>query len=133
MKIVFDCKPLTVNQYKRPTKTGRIVKTGKAHAYDEYINMCLDEVEDQLGDFDCLGSKQYLELQINWFQSDFFNKDGSINKTAGDWDNIIKPVQDLIFSRFKVLNDAFVKTGHVSVIPSNEDSFEIIIKKLRGI
>ena len=101
MKIFLPLKPLSINQYYRNSRSGNRIKTGKGLAFDEELNILLEEHASALQHF---GKKidpsiNIVKLTMRVGNPDYFLKDGSrISKTAGDIDNYLKVIQDKIFN-----------------------------------
>jgi len=63
--------------------------------------------------------EKYLTIETVWYNPKFYKKDGSMSKTAGDTDGIIKFIKDGICDGLGI-NDAFVKKESISQLPTNE-------------
>ena len=121
MIIKLEIKPLSYNQYYKNSRTGKRIKTGAGLAYDEELGLLLGYHASALKKFgrEIDLSKDIVKLEIFNYKTNFFRKDGELSKTAGDWDNPVKVLQDKIFKTMEV-DDYIVKIGKVVDIPSSD-------------
>jgi hypothetical protein len=132
MRIVIPRALLSYNAYYRNTRTGKRIKTGAGLAYDEEIEMILQDYASALKDFgkDIDLSKNIVCISIFHFKSGYYVKDGSrLSKTVGDWDNPIKIIQDKIF-KVMGIDDCVVRVGKLMDLPSDKDGAIIELKLL---
>lgn len=125
-------KPLTYNQHYRPTKSGKLVKTGAGLAYDEELSYLLREYSTELSDFreKLDSSNSILKVEYRHYNTKYFIKDGSrLNKKAGDVDGIIKVLQDKIFDLIGV-DDFMIKDLRSVQYPSDRDFVKVIIEEI---
>lgn len=123
MKLLIPFKLLSYNQYYRNSKTGKRIKTGAGLAYDEELELFLQDNAAALGFFrrgiDL--SINILEFKIHNFNSNYYIKDGSrLNQKSGDVDNFVKVLQDKLFKAIGI-DDYLVKRLLVEESPSDKD------------
>lgn len=130
LRIDLYLKPLSYNKYYRSTRSGNRVKTGAGLAYDEQLDIVMEEYSNELKAFGCELdlSSNIVIMDIQYFNPEFFIKDGSrISKTAGDLDNMIKILQDKIFRTMEV-DDSIVRNLSIHDVPSN--GYKVVIDLL---
>ena len=88
----IDCKPMSVNQVWQ----GRRFKTGNYKIYEQAVGLRLpSDLEVPSGD---------LFLRVNW----------GVATRASDWDNPIKPFQDILQKRYG-FNDNRIRAALISI------------------
>jgi len=131
VEFTLDIKPLSYNAYYRNTRNGKRVKTGAGLAYDEELELLLEDYALKLVDFAAQldDTRDYIKLVIIRFNPNFLVKDGSrLNKTSGDVDNIVKVLQDKIF-KVAGIDDFFVKDLRVVEMPALDNRVYINLKR----
>ncbi len=126
MKIEFTLtiKPISYNAYYRNSKTGKRIKTGKGHAFDEELEYLLDDHAEALAEFGRFfdPSKNIIKMTMDVGNPNYYLKDKSrLSMTGGDVDNYLKVTQDKMFSYIGV--DDY-SCRHIDV--SDHDSVEEI-------
>ena len=116
IEILLPIKPISYNAYYRNSRTGKRIKTGKGHAFDEELDLLLRVYEDSLRKFRELldPSKFIVKMTMQVGNPDYYLKDGSrLSMTGGDVDNYLKVTQDKIFKEIG-FDDYICK--HIEVI-----------------
>ena len=124
MIIKLPIKPLSINAYYRNSKFGKRVKTGKGLAFDEEIEVLLEDYATALIEFgkEIDPSKNIVKLTMIIGNTGFFVKDGGrLSKTSGDIDNNVKILQDKIFRKMGV-DDYIVRDIRVLDFPYKVDN-----------
>ena len=113
-------KPLTLNHYQKISARGKFVQKYKPKASKDFDEAVLAQLLEQQGKIDLFNlgfdpKEHYLSADYR-FYFPIFTKAKTLSKTAGDVDNFIKPVQDLIFSQLTNCDDsAIVSTSAIKV------------------
>lgn len=105
IEIILSIKPISYNAYYRNSKTGKRIKTGKGHAFDEELDYLLEDHAEALIRFGRLfdPSKNIIKMRMDVGNPSYFLKDKSrLSMTAGDVDNYLKVTQDKTFKVMKV-------------------------------
>jgi len=71
--------------------------------------------------FEAKAKNKPLKIEIYLLSPSFHNKDGSISKTGGDWDNFPKHIQDACFNLIPSLNDSQIMKGFVYKYKSDRE------------
>lgn len=127
MKIKLFIKPLTYNQYYRNTKSGHRVKTGAGLAYDEELDVIMEDYAEALALFgrELDLSNSILRFSLDHYNENFYLQDNSrLSMTAGDVDGPIKVIQDKVF-KLMGQDDYLVKSLRSDQYPANKDYIEI--------
>lgn len=126
LELELPIKPISYNAYYKNTKQGFRVKTGAGKAYDQELLILLEDYADALVAFGLsLPSNNIVKMKLRFANPNFFIKDGSrISKTAGDVDNIVKVLQDKLFSVMQ-LDDYVCRWIDVADFPA--DNYMVFI------
>lgn len=132
LNLIIPFKLLSYNQYYRNSRTGKRIKTGAGHAYDEELGLFLEDntavLESFRKGFDL--SNNILEFKIHNYNSNYYIKDGSrLNQRSGDIDNYVKVLQDKLFKAIGI-DDYLVKKLIVEEYPSDTDYAKIELNLL---
>ena len=132
MNIELKIRPLTYNHYYRHSKSGKPVKTGAGLAYEEELDMILEDYAIALSEygrkFDPLTN--ILRLSITHFNPKFYIKDNSrLNMKAGDVDGSIKVLQDKVFNLMGI-DDYVIKSLRSDQYPGAEDVVRIELDEI---
>ena len=92
--------------------------------------MCLNPYDNALRLFarELDTSKHMIDIELFYFQKNFFKQDGSFHKRAGDVDNPNKIIIDQLFERMG-LDDYLLGKLSCEKLPSDKDSFMIRMTK----
>ena len=132
MKLQFDLdiKPISYNSYYRNSRTGKRIKTGKGHAFDEELGVLLEDHAEALLRFGRFfdPSKNIIKMIMDVGNTGYLIKDKSrLSMTAGDVDNYIKVTQDKMFGVMEV-DDYSCRHVDVSDYDSCEDITHITLE-----
>jgi Holliday junction resolvase RusA-like endonuclease len=100
LEITLPIKPISYNAYYRNSRTGKRIKTGKGHAFDEELGYLLEVHAEALVRFGRFfdPSKNIVKMIMDVGNPKYYLKDKSrVSKTAGDVDNYLKVTQDKMF------------------------------------
>lgn len=101
----------TIGKHARRFKKPEVAK------YQKEIEKLASTVKHYFDNFD--SKRHYIKLNLYWYNPKFFNKDGSLNKRAGDTDGIVKFIKDGIAKGID-LDDAFFKCEQIIQLPSSD-------------
>lgn len=110
MKLLIDVKPLTVNKAWK----GRRYKTADYEKYETDIALLLPYCETPFEG----------PIEVTYY---FHMK----NHKLSDWDNPIKPIQDILVKRGYIIDDRYIYAGHGYKIPDDEEYIEVHIKPFK--
>lgn len=110
-KLKLNCHPLSVNQ----AWNGRRFKTDDYKSYEIEVSTLLQPYKNKIEYFDGL-----VEIKYKWYLK--------YHKTT-DYDNPIKPIQDILVKNKIIKDDRFIYKATIEKIPSEKDKIEIEIKK----
>jgi len=101
LQMKLDLKGLSYNNYRRFNKNGSTYVTAKGKKYLEELTVELNKFDSQLRYFGSRITKdiELVDMEIYYFQKNFYTKQGTVSKTAGDVDNPNKVLIDEIFKR----------------------------------
>lgn len=105
MIIELDLIPISLNKLYRQFR-GRTIISKEGRDFKSVVSFLVKGVDpsDLLGDFtDVKG----LSVEINFYSSKFYTKDGKIRKRYLDADNLLKVILDVIFKEIG-LDDSFI-------------------------
>lgn len=121
-----NVKALSLNNMKFiDWRNRRQIKTKECREFRKNIESLLLGHKKQIRkinqEFD--SSKHYLKACYRFYYS-FITKKKQVSKTAGDWDNFSKPIQDILFDYFD-FDDSSIRSASVICINSDTPRIEI--------
>lgn len=128
--------PLSLNHYQKVTVRGRFpsfYKPKESIKYDSQINSALNSHKSIFTKLNKVfdSSKHYLEIDYEWFMPVFTKKKDRISKKSKDCDNLIKPLQDLMFKRLNADDSEIISVKSTKI---HSENYEIIVViRLRNI
>lgn len=124
-------KPLSYNGYYRNTRTGKRVKTGAGHEYDEALTHYISDYADEIdGFFSTLGEDECIRLKLVVGKSNYYTEKGAVHKRSGDISNTVKVIEDKVFSHVTGFDDYIVKSVVLDEYPCDDDFFAISFHKI---
>ena len=109
MKIAIPIKPLTINKAWR----GRRFKTDDYHSFEDLVGyeLLVLKLKPVHG---------WVTIEYEWHIKRF---------GTTDWDNLIKPIQDILVTHGVIDDDRFIKWGRAEKFKSKEEKIIIKINK----
>lgn len=133
-----DIEPLSLNHYQKITTRGKFASKYKPQSSTDFDNSVIAQLDDYQMDIFRFNSmyksdSHYLTAEYIFYYP-IFTKAGKISAKSKDVDNIIKPIQDLIF---KYINPDDSQIISVQSTKVHSDKLKIVaiyhIKNLQGI
>lgn len=125
IRITIPGKPPNTNNYQRFSTRGGYARRYTIPSAKTFLSMVTDLASNQKLSIN--ERKQFISIEIYFYLNNLFKKDGSINKTVGDWDGLSKPLVDAVFKGIG-LNDGLICNALVKRLQGDEDRTVIIIR-----
>jgi len=142
MKIELELsniKPATLNHYEKPRSRGRFIsfyKPVESKLFDSLINSQLNKYKSEYRKFNKYYDelKHYLIIDYIFYMPVLVKKKDRISKTSKDVDNIVKPLQDLIFKQLSADDSSIISISSTKIHSENLNiKVSIQVKNLSGI
>lgn len=135
LEIKLDSAPISLNQTERSTRGGIRYKSPKFQKWKEEVNPQLLKYRSELVDFAKAFDpyKHIITAEYIFGMPNMYCKGGErkglMNLRAGDTDNFIKPICDLIFDKLEsnnpLINDVYVVNVIARKVCTHESSMTI--------
>lgn len=106
-------------------KHGKRYLNNEATNFKRKISFQASQIDFQFDPY-----KEFIEVEIYFYRQTFFTNDRGgkrISKTSGDYDGLIKIVQDAVMSGLKI-DDSFICKAIIHKLPSDKDETVFIVK-----
>jgi len=142
MKIELELsniKPATLNHYEKPRSRGRFIsfyKPAESKLFDSLVNSQLNKYKSEYRKFNKYYDelKHYLIIGYIFYMPVLVKKKDRISKTSKDVDNIVKPLQDLIFKQLSADDSSIISISSTKIHSENLNiKVSIQVKNLSGI
>ena len=136
---INNVKPATLNHYEKPQARGRYIqfyKPAESKLFDSLVNSQLNKYRSEYRKFNKYYDelKHYLVIDYKFYMPVFVKKKDRISKTSKDVDNIVKPLQDLIFKQLSADDSGIISISSTKIHSENLNiKISIQIKNLTGI
>jgi Holliday junction resolvase RusA-like endonuclease len=132
MRIEIDLpniEAISLNHYNKPSTRGRFVtyyKPKESQVFDSKVNSCLKSYKSEFSKLNKSydETKHYLIVDYVFYMPIFVKKKDRISKKSKDVDNIIKPVNDLLFN-FLNCDDSSIISVSSTKVHSDTPSIKI--------
>lgn len=107
---------------------GHVYKTEKTHEFNFLVSSVLSKNHAEIMNFNKFLKSGEFYLVVDYlFYFKVFTKKNKIGKNFGDVDNLIKPIQDLIFKRL-IYDDSQILTITASKIHSENPKTKVTLR-----
>lgn len=129
MQMLLNLKAMSYNNFLSNTKTGRRYITKKGKEYLEKLNGEFNNYDKNLRMFGSMieENKHLVDIEIFYFQKNFYTKKKTISKTVGDVDNPNKVLIDELFKRIG-WDDYILGKLYCEKLPSPSGEDKVVVR-----